>query len=109
MEERLRLVQEVAHRWYLGALERRAARALAGAPWQGSRSQRSYCGLPDDQDHGGGRPRARLRSSKEGGRNKAPPPELVDTEGLVLKAKVHSAEVPDEDGIRLLFDPRRNR
>src|SRR5215208_610254 len=52
---RLRLVQEVAHRWYLGALERRAARALAGAPWQGSRSQRRYCGLPDDQDHGGGR------------------------------------------------------
>jgi putative transposase len=34
---------------------------------------------------------------------------LVDTEGLVLKAKVHSAEVPDEDGIRLLFDPTRNR
>jgi putative transposase len=27
---------------------------------------------------------------------------LVDTEGLVLKAKVHSAKVPDEDGIRLL-------
>jgi hypothetical protein len=34
---------------------------------------------------------------------------LVDTEGLVLKAKVHSAEVPDEDSIRLLFDPTRNR
>src|SRR5215204_3450815 len=54
MEDRLRLVQEVAHRWYLGALERRSARALAGAPWQGSRSQRRYCGLPDDQDHGVG-------------------------------------------------------
>jgi putative transposase len=27
---------------------------------------------------------------------------LVDTEGLVLKGKVHSAKVPDEDGIRLL-------
>src|SRR3712207_4705468 len=25
---------------------------------------------------------------------------LVDTEGLVLKAKIHSAKVPDEDGIR---------
>jgi putative transposase len=33
---------------------------------------------------------------------------LVDTEGLVLKAKVHSAKVPDEDGIRLLLDPLRN-
>src|ERR671916_1446954 len=28
---------------------------------------------------------------------------LVDTEGLVLKAKVHSAKVPDQDGIELLL------
>src|SRR5919106_3701763 len=34
---------------------------------------------------------------------------LVDTEGLVLKAKVHSAKVPDQDGIRLLLDPARDR
>jgi putative transposase len=34
---------------------------------------------------------------------------LVDAEGLVLKAKVHSARVPDEDGIRLLLDPKRGR
>jgi putative transposase len=32
---------------------------------------------------------------------------LVDTEGLVLKAKVHSARVPDADGIRLLCRIRR--
>ena len=32
---------------------------------------------------------------------------LVDTEGLVLEAKVHSARIPDEDGIRLLLDPAR--
>ena len=32
---------------------------------------------------------------------------LVDTEGLVLKARVHSVKVPDEDGIRLLLDPAR--
>ena len=29
---------------------------------------------------------------------------LVDTEGLVLKARVHSAKVPDEDGIKLLLE-----
>lgn len=29
---------------------------------------------------------------------------LVDTEGLVLKAKVHSAKVPDQDGIKLVLD-----
>jgi putative transposase len=28
---------------------------------------------------------------------------LVDTEGLVLKAKVHSAKVPEQDGLRLLL------
>ena len=35
---------------------------------------------------------------------------LVDTEGLVLEARVHSAKVPDQDGIsRLLLDPVRDR
>jgi putative transposase len=28
---------------------------------------------------------------------------LVDTEGLVLKVKVHSAKIPDQDGIKLLL------
>jgi putative transposase len=32
---------------------------------------------------------------------------LVDTEGLVLKAKVHSAKVPDQDGLRLLLEAAR--
>jgi putative transposase len=29
---------------------------------------------------------------------------LVDTEGLVFKAKVHSARIPDQDGLRLLLE-----
>jgi len=33
---------------------------------------------------------------------------LVDTEGLVLKAKVHSAKVPDQDGLRLLLESARS-
>jgi putative transposase len=33
---------------------------------------------------------------------------LVDTEGLVLKAKVHSAKVPDQDGIKLLLKGLRD-
>jgi putative transposase len=33
---------------------------------------------------------------------------LVDTEGLVLKAKVHSAIVPDADGIRMCCWTRRS-
>ena len=32
---------------------------------------------------------------------------LVDTEGLVLKAKVHSAKVTDQDGIKLLLEDAR--
>jgi putative transposase len=32
---------------------------------------------------------------------------LVDTEGLVLNAKVHSAKVPDQDGLKLLLDSAR--
>src|SRR3712207_4048836 len=34
---------------------------------------------------------------------------LVDTEGLVLKANVHSAKVPDQDGIKLLLKGVRDR
>jgi putative transposase len=33
---------------------------------------------------------------------------LVDTEGLVLKAKIHSAKVPEQDGLRLLLEAARN-
>ena len=32
---------------------------------------------------------------------------LVDTEGLLLKVKVHSARVPDQDGLRLLLQSVR--
>jgi len=33
----------------------------------------------------------------------------VDTEGLVMKVRVHSAKVPDADGIRLLLEPVQGR
>jgi putative transposase len=33
---------------------------------------------------------------------------LVDTEGLVLKAKVHSVKVPEQDGLRLLLQSARS-
>jgi putative transposase len=32
---------------------------------------------------------------------------LVDTEGLVLKVKVHSAKVPDQDGLKVLLEAAR--
>jgi putative transposase len=33
---------------------------------------------------------------------------LVDTEGLLIKAKVHSAKIPDQDGLRLLLESARS-
>jgi putative transposase len=34
---------------------------------------------------------------------------LVDTEGLVLEARVHSARMPDQDDIRLLLEQKQGR
>ena len=34
---------------------------------------------------------------------------LVDTEGLLVEARIHSAKVPDQDGIRRLLEPTRLR
>jgi putative transposase len=34
---------------------------------------------------------------------------LVDTEGLVVEARVHSARIPDQDGIRRLLEPVKHR
>ncbi|MDQ3863035.1 MAG: IS5 family transposase [Actinomycetota bacterium] len=34
---------------------------------------------------------------------------LVDTEGLVVEVRIHSAKVPDQDGIRRLLEPARAR
>jgi putative transposase len=33
---------------------------------------------------------------------------LVDTEGLVIKVKIHSAKVPDQDGLKLLLESARS-
>jgi hypothetical protein len=31
----------------------------------------------------------------------------VDTEGLVLSAKVHSAKIPEQDGLKMLLESAR--
>src|SRR5215210_4119693 len=72
LEDRLRLVQEMAHRWDLEEPERRAARGLARTAWQGSQAQRGDSGLSVGQDHRGRRTRSRLQPRKEGGRQEAP-------------------------------------
>lgn len=54
----------------------------------------------------GGERRGFDGSKKVRGRERHVP---VDAEGLVVGATVHSARVPDQDGIRRLLDPARDR
>ena len=55
LEDRLRLVQTLAHRRYLRAPERRVARPLAYTARKGPQAQRGNSGLSVGQDHGSGR------------------------------------------------------
>jgi len=105
---RLPLLQTMANRRHLGEGQQGHPRALAGPLEEESPAQRRDSGLPVDQDHGSGRQRARLRdpAKKVEGRKRHL---LVDTEGLVLEAKVHSAKVPDQDGLRLLLESAQAR
>jgi putative transposase len=108
LEDCLRLVQEVAHRRHLGAIEntelRERLRARLG------RNPQPSAGIVDSQSARttgvGGNERGFDPAKKVEGRKRHL---LVDTEGLVLKVRVHSAKVPDEDGIRLVLNPACNR
>ena len=93
-EDRTPLLQEVAHRWHLGKDARHPARASAGAPEEKLSAQCSDSGFPVDQDNGRGRQGARLRRGQKDQRH-SKRHLLVDTQGLVLEARVHSAEIQD--------------
>ena len=78
---------------------------LRSPPGQESSPERGHRRLPDDQEHRGGRRTERLQRPQEGSRQEAPHPR--GHRGLLLKAKVHSAKVPDQDGLRLLLESAR--
>jgi putative transposase len=76
----------------------------AGPSEEEPSAQRRDSGLPVGENNRGGRKRARLRRGQEGeGQSKRHL--LVDTQGLVLEARVHNANVTDRDGIKLLLEP----
>ncbi len=101
LDDRLLLVQEMAYRGHLRAVKRSAARAPADSLGEERLTQRGDSGLPVRTDNWCRRGTTRLRRGQEGARQEASL--LVDTEGLVLKAKVHSAKVPNEDGLGLVL------
>src|SRR5215210_5892665 len=104
MEDRLPLLPLLASGRYLGEDALSPARAHAGSFAEKPSAERSHSGLPVGQDNGRGRRRARLRfgAKKVKGTKRHL---LVDTQGLVLQAKVHRANVTDREGIKLLLEP----
>jgi putative transposase len=91
----------------VGGVERGATRTLADTAGETRPSKRWRSGLPIREDHRRWRRAAWLHGGKKVRARKRHL--LVDTEGLVLTAKVHSAKVPDQDGIRLLLESVRYR
>jgi transposase len=99
---RLPLLQNLAHRWYLGEGQPGHPRTTQDTPEARPPSQRGRSGLSVGEDYCGARRRAGLRRRQEGeGQSKRHI--LVDTEGLVLKVKLHSANVLDQMGIKTLL------
>src|SRR5215207_325247 len=71
MAHRLPLLQNLAHRRYLGEDQPGHPRTLAGPFEEGSPAPRGRGGFPVGKEHRGGRGRARLRRCQEGKGKKA--------------------------------------
>ena len=91
LEDRLGLVQEVAHRRGAGAPQRWAARALTVAGREGSAPQRRHRRLPVCEDDGGGEQRGYYGGKKVRGRKRHL---LVDTEGWFSRRRFTAPRSP---------------
>src|SRR5918992_2564289 len=98
-------------RWRMdGTWERLNAELRARLRWHLGRNPNPSAAIVDSQSVKttgvGGNERGFDPATKVEGRKRHL---LVDTEGMVLKAKVHSAKVPDQDGLRVLLESARTR
>src|SRR5215216_5694594 len=103
LEDRTPLLQNLAYRRHMGEDARCLAQAGARAAYgERSSAQCWRSGQSIGEDHRRGRRAAwiRRRQEKVKGRKRHL---LVDTQGLVLKAKVHAASVMDFEGIKTLL------
>jgi hypothetical protein len=97
----LLLLQKMAYRWHLGKDQSGYPRTSKGSLEKKPSTQCRHCGKPVVKTTGvGGEERGYDGGKKVKGRKRHL---LVDTEGFVLKAKVHSAKVMDWDRIKTLL------
>ena len=99
----LPLLQKMAHRWYVRAHQPGYPGTPAGPRLR--RNPQPSAGIVDSQSVKttgvGGEERGYAGGKKIKGRKRHL---LVDTEGFVLRAKVHSARVMDYEGIKALLE-----
>jgi putative transposase len=108
VEDGIPLLQDVEVGRHLGKDKPGDAATVEGEARPRSRAERRDRGQPQSVKTTGvgGEARGFDGGKKVRGRKRHI---LVDTEGLVVEAKVHSAKVPDQDGIKRLLDPARDR